>query len=97
MKYFYTLLTSFYLVIFGAFIKDIDVINSTKEELLTYVTYVEKSIINDESIYNYISRDIVFNSSKVSEIEVRYTLSKKVNLSFKKSKRIEFNGIYIIK
>ena len=97
MKYFYTLLTSLYLVIFGAFIKDIDVINSTKEELLTYVTYVEQSIINDESIYNYISRDIVFNSSKVSEIEVRYTLSKKVNLSFKKSKRIEFNGIYIIK
>ena len=97
MKYFYTLLTSLYLVIFGAFIKDIDVIDSTKEELLTYVTYVEQSIINDESIYNYISRDIVFNSSKVSEIEVRYTLSKKVNLSFKKSKRIEFNGIYIIK
>ena len=97
MKYFYTLLITFYLVIFGAFIKDIDVIDSTKEELLTYVKYVEKSIERDESIYNYISREIIFNSSKVNEIEVRYTLSKKVDLAFKKSKRIEFNGIYIIK
>ena len=60
MKYFYTLLTSFYLVIFGAFIKDIDVINSTKEELLTYVTYVEQSIINDESIYNYLVKSGIY-------------------------------------